>query len=166
MNEQSYIYDPENQTMVFSADEKRNVRVAFGDDQVWYVFQDIAQLFRYRAPYKVAKNRNYEVKQFVVPSANPNVRCPRNCNCVTKDAVKQFLKTQHTDKEICRWILNVVIPQAERQFETYQNIRDVGQDVRAVKQEPSAQTPGNVTTILAVLDKIITEAVLLKHELQ
>jgi hypothetical protein len=170
MSEQNYIYDPEEQTMVFSVDTTRHVRVAFSEGQVWYAIQDVAKLLRYRAPGKAVADKKYEVKLLRVPHTSPNVHGFTNCNCIAKDSLKRFLKIQNSDKDICQWVLNVVIPQAERQFATVQDVRYMAQDVTPITQV--APTPAYVTvsekmeTILSVLDKIITEAVMLKRELR
>jgi hypothetical protein len=175
VSEQNYIYDPEEQTMVFSVDTTRHVRVAFSEGQVWYAIHDIAKLLRYRAPGKAAKHKDYDVKLLRVPHTSQYVRGFTNCNCITKEALKRFLKIQNGDEEICRWILTVVIPQAERQFasaqkdqsipqfETYQEIQPILQIEATPTRTPES---AKMATILAALDKIITEAVLLKRELQ
>jgi hypothetical protein len=170
MRERDYIYDADEQTLIFTADAKHHIRVAYSDGQVWYAIHDIAKLLRYRAPGKAAGHREYGVKLKRVPHTSINVKGYTNCNCITKDALKRFLKLQTEERETVEWILNVVIPQAEAKF--YSVEEPPAPPPRPVpKPEPIHQPAApaavpQITSLLDQLDQFIIAAVTLRRELQ
>jgi hypothetical protein len=148
--------------MVFSSDAKQYVRTAYSDGAVWYAIYDIAKLFGYSAPGKAAHCMNCEIRVLQMPNVTGGTRRLVNCNCIRKDAVKKFINPLRFDKDICDWILNTVIPEAERYFS--QELADEQRQSPTV--ESVSQVAPQVASILDALDKFIVAAVSLRRELQ
>jgi len=173
VSERDYIFDPDELTMIFTATQKNHIRVAFSEGKVWYAICDVAKLLKYRAPGKAANYRDYGVKLLRVPHVSKNVRGYTNCNCITKDALKRFLKFQSGEPDICDWLLNVMIPEAEKKFAAEIKEQFV-EDSPASEIMPESELLAEVKTkprqnavsLLEQLDRLIIAAVSLRQELQ
>ena len=164
MSERNYIYNPEEQTMIFTVDAKRHVRVAYNEGEVWYAVCDIAKLLLgYRAPGGAVNQHIYGAKLLRVPHISIGKRGYTNCNCITKDALKRLVKLQSRDPDVCDWVLNTLIPQAERQFARATNPEIVQQ---TTTEEPVSPAQGQIVELLDKLDQFIIAAVTLRRELQ
>ena len=161
MIKNEYIYDPDEQTMVFSVDTKRHVRVAYCDGQVWYAMTDIAKLLRYRSPSKAQSYWNCEVRLLRVPHTSEHQRGYTNCNCIRKDALKRILDVMKGDHEIRDWILYTVIPQAEQKLAA-----ETVNTPAPERPEPSPEIMPQVAEVLDKLDQFIIAAVTLRREIQ
>ena len=170
MNSKDYTFDREEMTMVFSVDTKRHVRVAYSDGQVWYAMCDIAKLLLgYRAPGSVVNKRDYRARLLRVPHISPNVRGYTNVNCITKDALKQFVKLQSSDPKIYDWITTELIPTAERQFAVVEPTEPkLPEQVKEAASTfiASMPTAEQAAALLDQLDQFIIAAVSLQRQLR
>ena len=92
-----------------------------------------------------------------------------NCNCITKDALKRFLKMQTEERETCDWILNVVIPQAEAQFFGVEEPTPPKERAAPPTAPPTATSYEAAVTqigqMLDQIDQLIITAITLRREL-
>ena len=161
MNDRECVYDPDEQTMVFFTATQRHIRAAYSEGSVWYCATDIARLLGYRDPSKAINSLRCNVRILHVPHVSANRRGFTTCNCIAKDDVLTFISQQRAFPEVRSWIRDVVIPQAERRLLIGAIERQGTDDYPA-----PCETYERTSPIAEALDKIITEAVLLKRALQ
>ncbi|MDR1020172.1 MAG: hypothetical protein LBL73_05390, partial [Synergistaceae bacterium] len=116
MNEQGFTYDEEKMMMIFTADAKWHIRVAYSEGRVWYAARDIASMLGYKDSSKAIFRVSREVRMLQVPQVSAHKVGCTVCKCITKESVYKFINQQRADPEVRTWIRNVVVPQAERQF--------------------------------------------------
>ncbi|MDR0818765.1 MAG: hypothetical protein LBN43_04245 [Oscillospiraceae bacterium] len=168
MNETNFVYNEYDNTMVFTVDSKRHVRVAYDDGRVWYAMCDIAKLYQYRAPSKVVSYLQGEIRLLRVPHTSQNVRGWTNCKCVTKDTVIEFVESIRTEPELNKWLLREVIPKAEQKFGITQ-VPKAERETTVIKvndEQNTAKVTKQVSLLLDMLDQFIISAVSLRQEIQ
>jgi len=170
-------YDGRTAFISEESKNKRQVRAVVHLGQIYYCANDIAACGGYLAPHKVAKRFPPEYKtKLPVPWVSKKRRGTTEAFCLSKEHLPKFLERINADEGLRDWLFNSVMPKAEANLRTYED-EDVDVDIGpqfntnaiACREESAGAFDKNkesqVDLLIKSLDRIITDAVLLKNEL-
>ena len=174
----------------FTDKRKREVRVTFDPDgTAYYCGYDLAAMSGYSAPTKVVQCSNtglYPAESVMrnIEYIDSKKRGVRRFRCFDEENALKFLERKPAPQEVKDWFTSEVIPQVRKisleiaaklgreaspEEDTHQEQQDLTAALEGIGIKtfrPAAAVPSSGTDIMARLDAIILEAVLLKQEIQ
>ena len=166
MREQMIVKSASQNCMVFADSNRREVRVIYEPNGMpLFCAVDIAVCMGYGAPTKAVSRVDVEPKyRRFVPWVSKHKRGQSEAICFDRKGVEQFLRHGVPNEELESWVLDVLIPNAERIG------KEQGYEYEPPKDDPlmnewEAAREGPPPGILERLDSIILEAVMLKREI-
>lgn len=174
----------------FTDKRKREVRVTFDPDgTAYYCGYDLAAMSGYSAPTKVVQCSNtglYPAESVMrnIEYIDSKKRGVRRFRCFDEENALKFLERKPAPQEVKDWFTSEVIPQVRqisleiaaklgREAPPEEGTHQEQQDLTAALEGigiktflPAAAGPSSGADIMARLDAIILEAVLLKQEIR
>ena len=158
----------------FSDRRKREVRVTFDQDgTAYYCGVDLVAMSGYSAPAKVVQtcetgSRPAKAVYRKIDCIDRNKRGVRRFRCFDEENALLFLDRRPAPPEVVSWFTREVIPKVRQislEMAAKRGRELMKEPEVSEPEEPPAQVPAALGSILERLDAIILECVLLKREL-
>lgn len=146
-------------------DNTHELRVVHAEDgTILYCAIDIAALMGYVAPSKVVARTNVEKRKAIVPWTSEIKNGVARTWCFTKESAVKFMRMGKPCDGLIAWFTNEVVPIAEKSLPTATENEILQFPTKGATEAPKV-SQDHIQQLIAKLDRIILDAVLIKSEL-
>ena len=146
-------------------DDTHELRVVYAENGTpLYCAIDIAALMGYVTPSKVVTRTTFEKYKAVVPWESENKVGIAKTWCFTKESAIKFMRTGKPCDGLIAWFTNEVVPIAEKTVHTAPEKETSQSPTKGATEAPKV-SQDHIQQLIAKLDRIILDAVLVKSEL-